>query len=135
MRIATLILRWIYGLFYTYIGASWFIHQIMGKVWETPPKPPLAEAITSAFEASGVVDPLIATTCVAGGLLLLKQRTAPLGIAVLAPLVSGIFLFHIFLTGDWVWGSIHFGLLLALAWLHRSAFRSLWSYGAPDTAK
>jgi len=134
MRTATPVLRWVYGLFYAYVGASWFVHRLMGRPWVTPPEPPQAKAITSAFAASGVVDPLIAATCLVGGLLLLRQRTAPLGIAVLAPLVSGIFLFHVFLTGSWIWGSIHFGLLLVLAWLHRAAFRPLWSYGAAGAA-
>jgi hypothetical protein len=130
MQAATHVLRWLYGLFYAYVGASWFVHRLIGKPWVTPPEPPLAKAITSAFSASGVVDPFIAAACLAGGLLLLVRRTAPLGIAVLAPLVTGIFLFHVFLTGGWVWGTLHFLLLLALAWLHRSAFRPLWRHGA-----
>ncbi|HEY0923584.1 hypothetical protein [Rheinheimera pacifica] len=134
MQIATLILRLLYGLFYVYIGVSWFIYKLIDKPWVTPPEPPLAKAITSAFTASGVVDPLIAATCLVGGLLLLVRRTAPLGIAILAPLVSGILLFHVFLTGNWVWGTIHFGLLAVLTWLHRSAFRPLWSYGATGGA-
>lgn len=134
MRLFTLILRWLYGLFYTQVGASWFVHKLIGKPWVTPPEPPLAEAITSAFTASGVVDPLIAATCLGGGLLLLARRTTPLGIIILAPLVTGIFLFHVFLTGGWVWGTIHFALLVVLAWLHRSAFKPLWSYGRAGAA-
>lgn len=134
MRFATPILRWLYGLFYTYVGASWLAHKALGKPWVTPPEPPLADAITTAFTASGVVDPLIAATCLAGGALLLVRRTTPLGIVILAPLVSGILVFHVFLTGGWVWGTAHFGLLATLAWLHRSAFRPLWSYPAKGSA-
>jgi hypothetical protein len=130
MQAAILVLRWLYGLFYTYVGVSWFVHKLIGKPWVTPPEPPLAKAITSAFSASGVVDPLIAATCLLGGALLLRRRTAPLGIAILAPLVCGIFLFHVFLTGSWAWGTLHLALLVLLAWLHRSAFRPLWNYGA-----
>lgn len=128
MRVAMLILRWIYGLFYAGVGGAWFVHKLIGKPWVTPPEPPKAKAITSAFADSGVVDPLIAATCLAGGLLLLYKRTAPLGIAVLAPLVCGIFLFHVFLTGGLLWGSIHFAVLAVLAWWHRSAFKPLWNY-------
>ena len=134
MRLFTSILRWLYGLFYTYVGASWFVHKLIGKPWVTPPEPPLAKAITSAFTASGVVDPLIAATCLVGGLLLLFRRTTPLGVNILAPLVTGIFLFHVFLTGGWVWGTIHFVVLAALAWLHRSAFKPLWSYDTASAA-
>jgi hypothetical protein len=129
MNVASAILRWLLGIFYGYIGGSWFVHQIIGKPWLTPPEPERAKALTSALSSSGLVDPLIAATCLLGGLLLLLRRTAPLGIAVLAPLVVGIFLFHLVLTGDWIWGSLQMGLLAILAWLHRSAFRPLWSYG------
>ena len=129
MNTATAVLRWLYGLFYAYIGGSWFVHQLIGKAWVTPPEPERAKALTSALTASGLVDPLISGACLVGGLLLLFRRTAPLGIAVLAPLVVGIFLFHLLLTGGWVWGSIHFLILVVLAWLHRSAFKALWSYG------
>lgn len=135
MRKFGLVLRWLFGLFYLYVGVSWFVHKLIGKPWVTPPEPPLAKAITSTFSASGVVDPFIAPACLVGGALLLVQRTAPLGIAVLAPLVTGIFLFHVFLTGSVVWGSLHLGVLAVLAWLHRSAFRPLWSYSGEDPVR
>lgn len=135
MKIAGTVLRWLYGLFYTYIGGSWTLHLLMGWPWITPPEPPRAKALTAAFTASGLVDPMIAGTCLVGGLLLLVRRTAPLGIAVLAPLVTGIFLFHLLLSGGWAWGAAHFAILIVLAWLHRSAFKPLWSYQAVDRAE
>ena len=134
MRIATSILRWLYGLFYVYIGGSWFLYFFMGKPWSVPEKNESAQRLVNAMSQSGIVDPLIAGTCLVGGLLLFVKRTAPLGIAILAPLVFGIFIFHVFLTGGWVWGGIHFSLLLLLAWRHRSAFRPLWSYGTTRDA-
>lgn len=134
MRIATSILRWLYGLFYVYIGGSWFLYYLLDKPWTVPEKNESAQRLVSAMSQSGIVDPLIAGTCLVGGLLLFVKRTAPLGIAILAPLVFGIFIFHVFLTGDWIWGGIHFSLLVLLAWLHRSAFRPLWSYGATRAA-
>lgn len=134
MNLATALLRWLFGLFYAYVGGSWFVHWIIGKPWMTPDEPAPAKALTTAFAASGLVDPLIATTCLVGGALLLVRRTAPLGIAMLAPLVCGIFLFHLLLTGGWIWGSLHLGLLVVLAWLHRSAYRLLWSYGVAAPA-
>lgn len=110
------------------------LHQLLGKPWVTPEEPPHAKALTSAFTASGLVDPIIAAVCLVGGVLLLIRRTAPLGIVVLAPLVTGIFLFHLLLSGGWIWGTAHFALLLLLAWLHRSAYRPLWSYGMAGKA-
>ena len=128
MSKATTILRWVYGLFYVYVGAAWFSYKILEKPWVMPEKNAAAAALVSALTTSGIVDPLIASVCLVGGILLLIKRTAPLGIAVLAPLVSGILIFHLFLTGDWVWGGVHFMLLVLLAWLHRKAFRPLVSY-------
>ncbi len=128
MNTATAILRWLFGIFYAYIGGSWFVHLIIAKPWVTPLGPVRANALTSTLTSSGIVYPLIAATCLSGGLLLLFRRTSPLGIVILAPLVFGIFVFHLFLTGAWVWGSMNLGLLVVLMWLHRNAFRPLWSY-------
>lgn len=128
MGAATAIVRWLFGGFYTFIGASWLFHQITGRPWATPPEPPQAEALTDALTASGLVDPLIASVCLLGGLLLLRRRTAPLGVVVLAPLVISIFLFHRVLTGSVLWGSLHLAVWLLLVWLHRAAFRPLYTH-------
>lgn len=120
--------RVVFALFYINVGATWFSHKLFGTTWPEHEETPAARALTTALTDSGIVEPMIATTCLVAGLLLLFRRTAPLGIAMLAPLVTGIFLFHLVLNQNWPWGTIHFGYLLALAWLHRSAFRPLWSY-------
>lgn len=131
MKSVAAVARWIFGSFYAFTGASWFAHRLMGKPWVTPEETEAAGALTAALSASGIVDPLIAATCLVGGALLLVRRTAPLGVVVLAPLVGGIFLFHLLLNQSWVWGTLHLGVLLALAWLHRSAYAPLWRYGLP----
>jgi hypothetical protein len=51
---------------------------------------PLQKALTE----SHFMDPLLAIACLFGGRALLSRRTAPLGIAILAPVVAVIFLFH-----------------------------------------
>jgi len=86
--------RWLYSLFYICSGAFWFYYRLIGVDWPNHKETPAAKALTSALTESGIVDPLIAATCLVGGVLLLFRRTAPLGIAVLAPLVTGIFVFH-----------------------------------------
>ncbi|MGH8054017.1 MAG: hypothetical protein ACREP4_08845 [Stenotrophomonas sp.] len=120
--------RWLFGLFYAYVGASWFSYKLFGTSWPDHKEAPAAKVLTTALSDSGIVDPLIASACLAGGVLLLFRRTAPLGIAVLAPLVTGIFIFHLFLNQQWPWGTFHFCYLAVLAWLHRAAFRPLWNY-------
>ncbi len=122
------VLRWLYALFYVHVGASWFSHKLFGTAWPEHEEAPAAKALTTALTASGIVDPLIASVCLIGGVLLLFRRTAPLGIAVLAPLVTGILVFHLFLNDQWPWGAFHFCYLAVLAWLHRDAFRPLWNY-------
>lgn len=113
--------RWLFALFYTYVGASWFSYKLFGTAWPDHKEAPAAKVLTTALTDSGIVDPLIAGSCLAGGILLLFQRTAP----------PGIFIFHLFLNHDWPWGTFHFCYLAVLAWLHRSAFRPLWSYQRP----
>jgi hypothetical protein len=120
--------RWLFALFYTYVGAAWFSSRLFGTPWPEHQETPAAKALTTALTDSGIVDPLIATSCLAGGLLLFFRRTAPLGIVALAPLVTGIFLFHLVLNQNWPWGTFNLCYLAVLAWLHRSAFRPLWSY-------
>lgn len=120
--------RWLYALFYAYTGATWFSHKLFGTAWPDHEEAPAAKALTTALTTSGIVEPLIAAVCLVGGGLLFFRRTAPLGIAVLAPLVTGIFIFHLLLNQQWPWGTFHFCYLAVLAWLHRSAFRPLWNY-------
>ena len=119
--------RWIFALFYTYVGASWFSFRLFGTAWPEHNEAPAAKALTTAFTASGIVDPLIYAASLAGGLCLFFRRTSPLGIVILAPLVTGIFLFHLVLNQSWVWGAFHFCYLVAVAWGFRSAFATLWS--------
>jgi len=121
--------RWLYALFYAYVGASWFSYRLFGTSWPEHKETPAAKALTTALTDSGIVDPFIASACLVGGACLFFRRTAPLGIAILAPLVTGIFLFHAFLNQNLAWGGFHLGCLLVLAWCHRSAFRPLWNHG------
>lgn len=128
MDVATAVVRWLFGGFYVYIGGSWWLDHLTGRPWVPPPEPPPARALTRALTASGLVAPLIASVCLLGGLLLLLRRTAPLGLVVLASLVVSIFLFHLVLTGNVAWGSLHLGVLLLLLWLHREAFQPLYRH-------
>ena len=125
--------RWLFAAFYAYVGATWFSYKLFGTAWPEHEEAPAAKALTTALTASGIVDPMIASACLAGGLLLLFRRTAPLGIAVLAPLVVGIFLFHALLNHNWPWGAFHLAWLAMLAWLHRAAFWPMWRYGIAQT--
>lgn len=125
MKHGITIARWVFGLLYAVSGGQkivqWLLHGL--------PTPTDTSQIEQAFLGI-VVEPLIAVGSLAGGLLLLVRRTAPLGIIVLAPLVAGIFLFHLLISRtSWPWGALNLAWLLALAWLHRDAYAPLWQHG------
>ena len=77
------------------------------------------------MKATGFFNPLLMVDYALGGGALLFRRTAPLGLALLAPSVGVIFLFHLKLTGNVAWGG---GWALAwalLAWRYRAGFTGL----------
>ena len=86
-----------------------------------------AIAFQTALTQSQFMDPLLALTCFFGGAALLIRRTSPLGIAMLAPVVVVIFLFHLVLSGNWMWGTLNLVWLVGLAWSFRRSFTALWS--------
>lgn len=123
------VVRWGFGLFYTGMGAVSLTFRLLEKPFVTPVNNAQEYAFASALTASGFIDPLISITCLFGGMLVLIRRTTPLGLVVLAPLVTVIFLYHLILSGSPAIGAVQLVLLLALAWLHRGVYRPLWSYG------
>jgi len=125
--------RWLYGGYFIYtavmIGRTLWIG---GKGVQQPT--PEAKAFYDALHATGFLYPLMGITFGAGGLALLLHRTAPLGLALLAPSVGVIFLFHLMLTGNVVWGAEWALGLILLAWHYRSAYTGLWNYTSPGVA-
>lgn len=107
--------------------ACWFIFWGLAPVHGVAPPPttqPDALALLEANRATFAMD-LASASFVVGGLALLIARTAPLGIVILAPTVVWIFLFHVTMTGDLLWGSAWLVGLGLLAWWHRAAFKPL----------
>ena len=98
-----------------------------------PLAPPTASgrAFLDALAATGFFTPLLAVTYLAGASALLFQRTAPLGIVLLAPPMVVIFFFHIFLTGMLLWAGAWAGALAVLAGGHRDAFKALVTFSGP----
>jgi hypothetical protein len=87
-----------------------------------------AIAFQKALTETHFMDPLLAIACLFGGVALLIRRTAPLGIVILAPVVVVIFLFHLVLTGNWMWGTLNLLWFAGLAWYYRRAFIPLCNY-------
>ena len=76
---------------------------------------------------TGFIYPRLVVNYLVGGLALMLDRTAPLGIIVLAPPALIIFCFHLMMGGSAPWGLFTLASLLVLAWYYRARFYGLWS--------
>lgn len=123
--------RWIFGLWYLITGGAWLVAHAIGRGAAHQEVAAGAIAFQKALTASHFTDPLLALTCLFGGAALLIRRTAPLGIAMLAPVVVVIFLFHLVLSGNWMWGTLNLVWFAGLAFYYRRAFTTLWTYSEP----
>ena len=120
-------LRWLYGLFFLLTGI-WILVSVTTGLTSPPPQPTKSAAdFMRALGTSGFMDPLLALSFILGGGSLLLDRTAPLGLVILAPPVTVILLFHLFLSGQAAVGLTAAGILLALMWHHRRRLRCLWA--------
>ena len=120
--------RWIFGLWYALTGGSWLVTHALRRGTAHHEVTAGAIAFQKALTESNFMDPLLALTCFVGGAALFLRRTTPLGIVMLAPVVVVIFLFHLMLTGNWIWGTLNLVWFAGLAWRCRRAFEALWTY-------
>ncbi len=126
------ILRYVFAAYYLYVGA-YLALSLMGVA------PPLhlklsnaSASFQHALAETGFIDPALAATYVVSAIALCFDRTAPLGVVLLAPIMVIIFLTDTLLDTAWVWGTLHSAILAALAWHYRSAYRPMWNYGVPS---
>ncbi len=92
MRTAISVLRILFGLLFLVFGLNGFLHFL-----KMPPIPAPAGAFFGALGATGYMIPLLFATQILGGILLVIGLLVPVGLAILAPVVVNIILFHIFL--------------------------------------
>jgi hypothetical protein len=85
-----------------------------------------------ALKATGYMWELIAVVITVGGLSLLLGRFVPLALIVLAPISLNILLIHLFnpSAGGIPIGLAIGGLQIAVSWLYRHEFRSLFVMNA-----
>ncbi|MBC6982644.1 DoxX protein [Caulobacter sp. 17J80-11] len=121
-------LRWLYALFFIATAAMITTSLTTGAIPRPVQATPAAAAFDHAIAATGFVDPALAACYLLGGLALLRERTTPFGLVLLAPVVAVILLFHIFLSGLWPVGAATAAVAGLLAWRHRGGFTGLWSY-------
>jgi hypothetical protein len=124
IRLIALSFRWIAGLSYALTGINGLLHLFPMPEGTTP----AAMAFFDALHASGFMLPLLATTFLVGGFLLLFDRTVPLGLIVLAPAIVVIPLYNALLERQpFTSGPFVVAIHLFLAWYYWGRFVPLWS--------
>jgi uncharacterized membrane protein YphA (DoxX/SURF4 family) len=115
--------RVLLGLVFFVFGLNGFLHFI------PEPKTPMADGVVAflgGLTASGYLLPLLATVETLGGALLLTNRFVPLALALLAPVVVNIVLFHLVLeSSGTVVALVVLALELGLAWSYRGVYRPM----------
>jgi uncharacterized membrane protein YphA (DoxX/SURF4 family) len=121
MKILTIIARVLLGLVFVVFGSNAFFN-FFGP---PPALPGLAGDYMHAFIDSGYVY-AVGVVQVVGGVLLLVGRFVPLGLALLAPIVVNILLFHfLLLPQGWQPGVVVALLEIFLIWRYRDAFKGI----------
>jgi hypothetical protein len=117
-RFAPSAARLLLGLVFFVFGLNGFLQFL-----PTPPAPERAMAFMGALAATGYMFPLIKSVEVIAGALLLSNRFVPLALAIVAPNVVNIVLFHAVLApGGLPVALFVLALELFTAWSYRDAF-------------
>jgi uncharacterized membrane protein YphA (DoxX/SURF4 family) len=120
-RLAPSASRIVLGLIFFVFGLNGFLQFI-----PQPPAPAKAMAFLGALAATGYMFPLIKSVEVIGGALLLSNRFVPLALAIVAPNVVNILLFHAVLApGGLPVALLVLALELFTAWSYRDAYASM----------
>lgn len=121
MKVATTIVRLLLGLVFLVFGLNGFFHFIPNMAMPAP-----AVSFFGALFATGYMIPLIFATQTIGGILLLSGLFVPLALALLAPVIVNIVLFHLNLAPGGLPIAIVVALLeLFLVWAYRDRFAPL----------
>jgi len=113
--------RVLLGLIFFVFGLNFFLNFIPPH-----PMPAAAGAFAGALFASGYLFVVLKVVEVASGLLLLAGIFVPLALALLAPIVVNIVLFHAFLAPSGLpLALLVLALEIFLAWSYRSAYRPM----------
>ncbi len=123
--------RVLLGLVFVVFGLNGFFRFL-----PMPPHPGAAGAFLGALAATGYMFPLLKTTEVLAGVLLLSGRLVPFALTLLAPVLVNIAAFHFVLEPQ---SSAMVVVLLALeaylAWTHRAAYAPLFQTAPVSPAR
>ena len=121
MKIATILARSLLGLIFVVFGSNMFLHFIP---MPPPPEGPARDFMTALFVSHYLY--IVGALQVAGGLLLLTGRWAPLGLTLLGPVIVNILVFHVLMAPAGLGMAIVVSALaLFLIWHYRENFAGL----------
>jgi uncharacterized membrane protein YphA (DoxX/SURF4 family) len=129
-RYAPMTARILFGLLFLVFGLNGFLHFI-----PQPPPPEHAMGFIGGLASTGYMFPLIKGVEVIVAILLLVNRFVPLALALIAPNVVNIVLFHVVLEPSGIPMALAILVVeLYLAWSYRDAYRSMLAARAAPTA-
>ncbi len=129
-RFSPVLVRGLLGFIFFVFGLNGFLQFI-----PQPPPPPAAGAFFGALAATGYMLPLIMSAQVVAGALLLSNRFVPLALALLAPVIVNVVLFHAVLAPGGIGVALAvLALELATAWMYRGAYASMLQARTAPTA-
>ncbi|HXN71124.1 MAG TPA: hypothetical protein VN861_01065 [Candidatus Acidoferrales bacterium] len=117
------------------MGLSFFVFGLNGFLNFIPqpktPMPQAAAAFAAAMMNTGYMMQLVSGTQLIVGVLLLTNRFVPLALALIAPVIVNIIMFHAVLAPSGIVpGGVVLALELYLAWVYRKAFSPMLSMRA-----
>jgi hypothetical protein len=121
MKTATIVARSLLGLIFVVFGSNMFLHFIP---MPPPPEGPARNFMTALYMSHYLY--VIGGFQVAGGLLLLTGRWAPLGLTLLGPVIVNILSFHVLMAPAGLpMATVVSALALFLVWSYRQNFAEL----------
>ena len=123
MKIATIVFRILFGLFYAFSAVSYFL-----KLGEMPPLEGNAKLFMEGLAASGYLLTLAKITELVCGLALLVGLFAPLATVIIFPVTLNIFFIQLFTMHDTagrVTGLIMLLVNLFLAYAYREKYKPM----------
>ena len=121
MKIATIISRNLLGLTFVVFGSNMFLHFIP---MPPPPEGPARDFMTALFVSHYLY--VVGALQVAGGVLLLLERRAPLDLVLLGPVIVNILCFHpLMAPAGLPMAAVVSALALFLLWRYREHFAGI----------
>ncbi len=133
MKVLAILCQILLGLLFIVFGLNGFLHFI--PTGAIPPADSLPGKFMASMMGSGWMA-VVSALEVLGGALVLAGVTAPLGLAILAPILVNALLFHLLMAGGHGIGAAAFASVLevVLIYLYRDNFAGLLTVRARPTA-